>query len=257
MIGEFSVSVIDTALVLKCLEPIWKLKPKTASRLHGRLRVCEWAAARRFRSGDNPARWRGHLDKLLPPPGKVRAVKHHASMAYADLPQFMRELRAQQDSSTRALELTILTALRTSEVINARWSEIDFGAKLWTIPAERMKAGREHRVPLSKRAIEILDGLPRGQYLFSGRGSRPIGQQFCWFGSNRHYFVTNTLQKRSYSLPQQHSPSDDLSRCALTHAASLTGHDSYSLLLLLSMPHLPRINRIDLTLMMGHSQPTA
>jgi integrase len=175
VIGELRVSAVDTAVVLKCLEPIWKRKPETANRLRGRIEsVLNWAAVRRLRSEDNPARWRGHLDKLLPAPGKVRAVKHHAAMPYADVPQFMTELRALQDSSARALELTILTALRTGEVINAGWSKIDIAAKVWTVPAERTKAGREHRVPLSKRAIEILDGLPRGHYLFPGRDGRPL-----------------------------------------------------------------------------------
>jgi integrase len=173
--GDLTISAIDTPIVLKCLEPIWQTKPETANRLRGRIEsILSWAAVRRLRSENNPARWRGHLDKLLPAPGRVRRVTHHAAMRYADLPIFMMELRAQQDLSARALELTILTGLRTSEVINARWLEIDFATKVWTIPAERMKAGREHRVPLSKRAIEILDGLARREYLFPGRGGGPL-----------------------------------------------------------------------------------
>jgi integrase len=175
VIGELPVSAIDTTVVLKCLEPIWKIRPETANRLRGRIEsVLSWAAVRRLRSEDNPARWRGHLDNLLPAPGKVRSVKHHAAMRYSDVPQFMTELRVLRDTSARALELTILTALRTGEVVNARWSEIDFAAKVWIVPAERTKAGREHRVPLSKRAIEILENLPRGEYLLPGRGGQPL-----------------------------------------------------------------------------------
>jgi integrase len=175
VIGELPVSTVDTTVVLKCLESIWKTRPETANRLRGRIEsVLSWAAVRRLRPENNPARWRGHLDKLLPAPRKVRSVKHHAAMRYSDVPQFMTELRALQGSAARALELTILTALRTGEVISARWSEIDFAAKIWTIPAERMKAGREHRVPLSKRAIEILESLPRGEYPLPGRSGRPL-----------------------------------------------------------------------------------
>jgi integrase len=175
ILGDLPVSAIDTALVLKCLEPIWQTKPETANRVRGRIEsALDWATARGLRSADNPARWRGHLDKLLPATGKLRVVKHHAALPYADLPQFMSELRDRQESSARALELTILTALRTNEVIGARWGEIDFAAKVWTIPCERMKAGQDHRVPLSKRAIEMLDALPRGEFLFADRDRRPL-----------------------------------------------------------------------------------
>jgi len=175
IIGDLAVSAIDTALVLKCLEPIWEIKPETANRVRGRIEtVLDWAIARGLRSADNPARWRGHLDKLLPAPGKLRAVKHHTAMPYVELPQFMVELRERQDNSSRALELTILTALRTNEVIGARWSEINLAAKVWTIPSHRMKTGQEHRVPLSKRVIEILDTLPRGEFLFPGRYGQPL-----------------------------------------------------------------------------------
>ena len=171
VIGELAVPSIDTALVLKCLEPIWKKKPETAKRLRGRIEsILSWAAARGSRAGDNPARWKGHLDKLLAAPGKMRAVKHHPAMPYAELPQFMSKLRASDDATARALELTILTALRTSEVIGAAPAEVDLAAKVWTVPAVRMKQRREHRVPLSKRALEILGALPReGEFVFLGR----------------------------------------------------------------------------------------
>ena len=116
---------------------------------------------RGHRSGDNPARWRGHLDKLLPAKAKVAKVKHHDALPFAEIPAFMARLREMDFISARALEFTILTAVRTSETIGATWAEIDFDAEVWTIPADRIKAGREHRVPLSGRALEILKCLPR------------------------------------------------------------------------------------------------
>lgn len=176
-IGDLQVASIDVALVMKCLEPIWRVKPETAKRLRGRIEsVLDHATVRGFRRGDNPARWRGHLDKLLPAPGKVRKVKHHAALPFAAAPEFMRTLRGHDEAAARALELTILTVVRTSEAIGATWPEFDFSTKEWRIPGERMKAGVEHRVPLSARAIEILGQLPRnGPYVFPGdRVGRPL-----------------------------------------------------------------------------------
>jgi integrase len=156
-LGALPVQLVDTALVLKVLEPIWTEKPETAKRLRGRIEsILDFAKAREWRVGENPARWRGHLDTLLPPISKVRKVEHHAALPYAELPAFLGQLRAQEGAAAQALEFAILTAARTSEVLGARWSEIDLHAKVWTIPAERMKAGREHRVPLSDRALGIL-----------------------------------------------------------------------------------------------------
>lgn len=160
--GDLPVSVIDTSHVLKCLESIWQTKTETASRVRGRIEsVLDYAAARRYRSGDNPARWRGHLDQLLPKRSKVQRVEHHAALPYAELGDFMTALREMEGTSARALEFAILTAARTGEVIAATWPEFDLQAKLWTVPGERMKAGREHRVPLSERALSILRALPR------------------------------------------------------------------------------------------------
>jgi integrase len=163
IIGDLPVAVIDTALVLKCIEPIWHIKPDTAGRVRGRIEiVLDWAKARDLRSGENPARWRGHLANVLPSRAKLnRKTQHHPALPYADAPAFMAELCARDDISARALELTILTAARTSEVIRAQWSEIDLEAKLWTVPGGRMKSGRTHIVPLSDRAVEILEDLPR------------------------------------------------------------------------------------------------
>jgi integrase len=129
-IGDLPVGEIDTGLVLKILEPIWTSKTETAGRVRGRLEsVLDWAAARGYRSGENPARWRGHLDKLLPARTKVAKVRHHPAMPYTELPSFMAELRDRSSVSARALEFAILTAARTGEVIGAQWSEIDLGAR--------------------------------------------------------------------------------------------------------------------------------
>jgi integrase len=169
--GEIAVAAVDTGLVIKALEPIWTVKPETGSRLRGRIEsVLNWASARGYRAGDNPARWRGHLDHLLPPPRKVRAVNHHAALPYVELPNFMHELRQRVGFAARALEFTILTAARTGEAIGATWDEIS--GDVWTIPKERMKSGREHRVPLPDKVLKLIAELPReGKYLFGG--SRP------------------------------------------------------------------------------------
>jgi integrase len=175
-INDLPVSAIDTGLVLRVLEPIWKTTPESASRIRGRIEsVLDWARVREYRDGENPARWRGHLDKTLPKRSKL-SRGHHDAVAYTDMPDFMAELRQKAGVSARALELTILTATRTSEVIGAQWSEIDLQARLWTIPAARMKAGEEHRVPLSDRALDVLSTLPReGDFVFlSNRAGKPI-----------------------------------------------------------------------------------
>jgi integrase len=177
--GSLPVAAVDTGLVLKAVEPIWATKPETAGRVRGRIEsVLDWGKARGFREGENPARWRGHLDKLLPNRRKVRAVKNHPALPYADLPAFMSELRQRTSVSARALEFLVLTAARTGEVIGARWSEIDMEAGVWSIAASRMKAGKEHRVPLSKRALEVLSRLPREQgseFVFiGGKAGKPL-----------------------------------------------------------------------------------
>jgi integrase len=156
-IMSLPVQSIDTALVLRVLEPIWTAKPETASRVRQRIEsILDFAKVRGYRDTENPARWRGHLDKLLPARGKVRAIAHHAALPYAELPDFLANLRTREAIAARALEFLILAAARTGEMIGARWSEIDFLDKTWTVPAARMKAQREHRVPLSARAIAIL-----------------------------------------------------------------------------------------------------
>ena len=170
VMGRLPVATIDTGLVLKVIEPIWLTKTETASRVRGRIEaVLDWATVRGYRTGDNPARWKGHLSEVLPARGQIAKVQHHRALTYTELPSFMTQLAAREGSGARAIEFTILTAARTGEVIDARWSEIDLVAKVWTVPRERMKGHREHRVPLSDGVIEILEGLPReAEFLFPG-----------------------------------------------------------------------------------------
>ncbi len=172
--GKVQVRAIDTAMIINAIEPIWSKKTVTAARLRGRIEaVLDWATARGLRTGDNPARWKGHLANLLPAKGRVTRTQHHAALPYAEIGAFVAELRRQDGEAARALEFTILTAARTGETIGATWAEIDLKAAVWTVPAERIKAGKEHRVPLSARAVEILRQTPEGQrkgYLFAGRG---------------------------------------------------------------------------------------
>lgn len=161
-IGSLSVRDVGLSHVLNILEPIWTTKTETATRVRGRVDlVLDWAAARGYREGPSPARWRGHLDKLLPKPTKVARVEHHLALPVRDVPAFMRRLRAAEGTAARALEFTILTAARSGEVRGARWDEIDIDAGIWTVPAERMKAGREHRVPFSDRAVQLVVQQPR------------------------------------------------------------------------------------------------
>jgi integrase len=173
------VQAIDTTLIMKAIEPIWIKTPETASRVRGRIEaILDWATARSFRQGENPARWRGHLDKLLPKKARVRRVEHHAALPFTKVSTFINELRQQGGVGARALEFAILTAARTGEAIGARWDEFDLVERLWTVPRERMKADKEHRVPLSDAALAILEDLRsvrNGDFVFQGgRTGRPI-----------------------------------------------------------------------------------
>jgi integrase len=164
VIGKKPVDEITIEDILKVLKPIWIEKPETASRLRGRLeKVLGWATAMKYRSGENPAAWTGSLQHLLPAASAVQKVEHHKAVPYKDVPNLMAELRKNGSISAKALMFTILTASRTSEVLGATWEEFDFDQKIWTVPAERMKAGREHRVPLSDQAIAIITSLPRDE----------------------------------------------------------------------------------------------
>jgi integrase len=160
VMGNKRVRDINVDHVLQVIEPLWKHKTETANRVRQRIeRILDWAKSRRLREGDNPARWRGHLEHILPNRSVARRVRHHPALPYDALPAFMSELRRREGLAARALEFTILTAARTGEVINARWREMDLAARLWTVPSSRMKSAREHKVPLSTGALRLLRAI--------------------------------------------------------------------------------------------------
>lgn len=162
VMGKLLVRDVSQEHVLNVLEPIWKSKNETASRLRGRIEaVLDWATVRKYRSGENPARWKGHLDKLLAAPNKVQRVVHFRALPIDMMAGFMADLRQREGTAARALEFAILCASRSGEVRGVTWSEIDLEARVWTIPSDRMKAGKEHRVPLSESAIRIIQRQPR------------------------------------------------------------------------------------------------
>jgi len=167
---EVPVADIDTDLILSCLEPIWSEKTETATRVRQRIEsVLDWATARKYRSGENPARWKGHLDKLLPKPSKLKNVKHHPALSYRQIGSFMTNLREVNTNAARALELQILTATRPGEVVGAKWDEFDLENSRWIIPAERMKANKEHEIPLSIQTVTVLKKIPQlTDFVFPG-----------------------------------------------------------------------------------------
>lgn len=176
-IWSLSVADVDTALVLKCLQPHWTEKTETMVRVRGRIEcVLDWAAVDNHRTTENPARWKGHLDKRLPKRSKVQPVEHRVALPHTEMHAFMAELRAREGLAARSLELQILCGSRPGEATNAEWSEFDLERATWTIPAARMKASKDHRVPLSVPLLKMLRALPRkGVYLFpSPRGKKPI-----------------------------------------------------------------------------------
>lgn len=174
--GHLPVAEIDTGLVVKCLSPIWESKTETASRLRGRIEsVLGWATTSGYRTGENPARWKGHMDNLLATISKSGRTKHHPSLPWQRIGAFMAALRAREGVSARALEFAILTACRSGEVRGAKWTEFDTVGKVWTIPAERMKAKREHEVPLSDAALALLESMPKvGEIVFAGTKEQPL-----------------------------------------------------------------------------------
>jgi integrase len=178
VLGDLPVRLIEVAHVMQVLGPMWKDKTVTAGRVRGRIEaILDWAKVSGFRDGENPARWRGHLDHLLPAARRVRAVEHHVALPYQQVGAFMARLRENMSMAARCLEFTILTAARRGEARFATWDEIDFEAKTWTVPAARMKSGREHRVPLSKPALALLKDLwaiRRGETIFHGMRSGPV-----------------------------------------------------------------------------------
>jgi integrase len=186
LIGHLPVSDIDVALVMKVLEQknrafpkgetLWKARSETASRLRGRIEaILDWASVREYRSGENPARWRGKLDKLLPKRSKIQRTEHHPALPYSKINEFMALLAKETDTTARALELVIYTTTRTSETIGACWDEVDLKQKLWTIPANRIKAGREQRIPLSPPALALFESQMKNRtndYVFPGRNPK-------------------------------------------------------------------------------------
>ena len=175
-LGRLDVKAVDTQAVLEALRPIWTTKPETASRVRQRIEaVLDYATAMGARSGDNPARWRGHLDNLLPKPSKVKVVEHHAALDWRKAPIFMAELEQREGTAAKALAFAILTAARSGEVRGMRWSEVDRDAAVWTVPASRIKAGKEHRVPLTAGALALLGerGAP-DSFVFPGAARRSM-----------------------------------------------------------------------------------
>jgi integrase len=170
--GALPVQSIDTGLVMRVLQPIWTTKAETAARVRGRIeKVLDWAKVQGYREGENPARWRGHLAALLPKQSNFARVEHHAALPYRQMGEFMAEMGKQEGNAARALELAILTAARTGEVIRARWAEIDLSEALWTIPAERTKTHRKHRIPLAPAAVAVIEKMrarAEGEFVFPG-----------------------------------------------------------------------------------------
>ena len=212
--------MIDTGLVLRVLQPIWTTKNETASRVRMRVeRILSWATVHGYRTGDNPARWQNHLDHLLPPQNKVAPVKHHAALPYADVPAFVHELHERDGLAAEALEFLVLTAARTGEVLGAEWEEFDLKAKVWTVPAGRMKAARQHRVPLCDRAVEILKDQPRGGtrvFPLSNMAFLQLLKRMDRAGITAHGFRSSF---RDWAA-ETHDASRDVAEMALAHVIS-------------------------------------
>jgi integrase len=236
IIGYLSPADITTAHVLEILQPIWGEKTETASRVRNRIElVLDAAKARGLRDGENPARWRGHLDKLLPKRSKVQTRKHHPALPWPELPAFMSELASHEELTYKAIRLTILTACRTSEVLGARWSEIDLTSRTWTIPAERMKAKKEHRVPLSDEARKVLASLPcvdSNPFLFPGRREgRPLSNMSMLMGLRRMGRDDLTMHGfrstfRDWAAEHTHYPRE-VCEMALAHAVAQGAEAAY------------------------------
>jgi integrase len=190
VLGALPVQAIDTPLVLRALKPIWEKTPVTASRLRGRLEaVLGWATVHHYRAGDNPAKWGGLLEHALPAPGKVARVEHHSALPYAQIAEFMTKMRSDASITARALEFIVLTAARSGEAVGSTWDEIDFDAKVWVVPKRRMKAGREHRVPLSDAAMRVLRemrAIRQSPYIFPGASAgQPVRGGTVWWLANQ------------------------------------------------------------------------
>jgi integrase len=225
-IGALPVQAIDTALLMKVLEPIWSTKPETASRVRGRIEsVIAAAKARGEFKGENPATWKGHLDKLLSKTSKVRSVENHAALPYADLPAFVIELHKREGIAASALEFLILTAARTGEVLGATWDELDLRKSVWTIPDERMKNGREHQVPLSAPAVAVLERMSKitngGNYVFfgqsSGRSLSNMALLVLLRRMERHDITSHGFRSTFRDWAADHGYQDAVAEAALAH----------------------------------------
>ncbi len=226
--GSLPVQSVNMAFVTKVLRPIWSEKPETASRVRQRIEaVLDWAKVNEYRSGDNPARWRGHLEKVLPKRSKVRAVKHFEAMPYAELPGFYIKLVKRDTISAKAMAWTILTAARSGETRGATWGEINRDEAIWTVPGERTKSGRDHRVPLTDEALSVLDGLkhlndnpdallfpnPRGKVLSDTAMRRYLQQRMDQPGTTVHGFRSSF---RDWAAERTNFPRE-LAEAALAH----------------------------------------
>jgi integrase len=232
--GNMLVQDIDLQQVLLCLEPIWRTKNETASRLRGRIEsVLDWATVCRYRTGDNPARWKGHLDKVLAAPMKIQKVQHHPAVPIDDMPSFIEALHQRIGTAAGALEFVILTAARSGEVRGATWDEIDLDAGIWTIPSSRMKAKREHRVPLSVAAVKLVKALPRikdVELVFPGSKGKPLSDMSLTAVMRRmeveavpHGFRSTF---RDWAGDRTHFPRD-LAELALAHAIESKTEQAY------------------------------
>jgi integrase len=220
VIGRLPVAAIDTGLVIRVLQPIWTEKTETAARVRMRIkRILDWAGVHGYRSGDNPARWAGHLEHLLPAQAKIAPVKHHAALPYAELPKFIRQVHLRDGSAGEALEFLILTAARTAEVIGATWDEFDLEQGIWTIPAGRMKGAREHRVPLSNRAVALVAAQPRNRkrvFRLSNMAFLALLKRMKRTDITAHGFRSSF---RDWCA-ETHSASREVAEMALAHAIS-------------------------------------
>ena len=238
MFGDRPVSELDTDLVLKALEPIWVSKAETASRLRQRIEtIWDWARARKYVEGENPARLRGHLDKILAKTAKVKRVRHHPALPYKEIQKFITALHKRSGSSALALEFMILTAGRTGEVIGAKWSEIDLGTDVWTVPADRMKAGREHKVPLCARALAILGSIKSNcnpdEFVFPGwkagtglsNGAMLALMRKMHFGHFTPHGFRSTF--RDWAAEEAHSFQNETIELALAHTIKNQAEAAY------------------------------
>jgi integrase len=228
LIGALPVQSIDTALVMKVLDPIWSTKSETASRVRGRIEAAiDTCKARGEYAGENPARWKGHLETLLPKRSKVNKVKNHPALPYADLPAFMQELRAREGIAASALEFQVLTAARPGNALAARWSEFDRAARVWTIAGENMKGDKEHKVPLSDAALAVLDRMEKiknGKYVFYSPGSgRPLSDAATGAvldRMNRHDIVPHGFRSTFRDWAAERGYPDAVAEAALAHTVS-------------------------------------